>query len=154
MLSLLPVEAAALPVVIASGAVMIIFFLWAVPILYRGFRTQLKQPATRLMTQVFTGVVLGAIALFFFFTYAFGIDLTRGARYNFVYFPAVVVLLGASLAVYWNISPQLSNFLAKRKKFFLASGKIAVALIWLMGLVSAVTVVCNLGYQKYYRPDL
>lgn len=154
MLSLLPVEAAALPVVIASGAVMIIFFLWAVPILYRGFRTQLKQPATRLMTQVFTGVVLGAIALFFFFTYAFGIDLTRGARYNFVYFPAVVVLLGASLAVYWNISPQLSNSLAKRQKLFLASGKIAVALIWLMGLVSAVTVVCNLGYQKYYRPDL
>jgi uncharacterized membrane protein len=23
-----------------------------------------------------------------------------------------------------------------------------------MGLVSAITVVCNLGYQKYYRPDL
>jgi len=154
MLSLLPVEAAALLVVIASGAVMIIFFLWAVPILYRGFRTQLKQPATRLTTQVFAGVVLGAIALFFFFTYAFGIDLTRGARYNFVYFPAVIVLLGASLAVYWNIPPRLSNFLLKRQKFFLASGKIAVALIWLMGLVSAVTVVCNLGYQKYYRPDL
>jgi len=154
MLSLLPVEAAALPVVIASGAVMIIFFLWALPILSRGFRTQLKQPATRLTTQVFAGVVLGAIALFFFFTYAFGIDLTRGARYNFVYFPAVIVLLGASLAVYWNIPPRLANFLLKRQKLFLASGKISVALIWLMGLVSAVTVVCNLGYQKYYRPDL
>jgi len=154
MLSLLPVEAAALPVVIASGAVMIIFFLWALPILYRGFRTQLKQPATRLTTQIFAGVVLGAIALFFFFTYAFGIDLTRGARYNFVYFPAVIVLLGASLAVYWNIPPRLANLLLKRQKFFLASGKISVALIWLMGLVSAVTVVCNLGYQKYYRPDL
>jgi uncharacterized membrane protein len=154
MLSLLPVEAAALPVVIASGAVMIIFFLWALPILYRGFKTQLKQPATHLMLQVFAGVVLGAIALFFFFTYAFGIDLTRGARYNFVYFPAVVILLAASLAVYWNISPQLSKFLVKRQKFFLASGKVSVALIWLMGLVSAVTVVCNLGYQKYYRPDL
>jgi uncharacterized membrane protein len=23
-----------------------------------------------------------------------------------------------------------------------------------MGLVSAITVICNLGYQKYYRPDL
>lgn len=23
-----------------------------------------------------------------------------------------------------------------------------------MGLLSAIVVVCNLGYQKYYRPDL
>ena len=30
----------------------------------------------------------------------------------------------------------------------------AVILIWLMGFISAVTVVCNFGYQKYYRPDL
>jgi uncharacterized membrane protein len=27
-------------------------------------------------------------------------------------------------------------------------------LIWLMGFISAITVICNLGYQKYYRPDL
>ncbi|MEJ1938357.1 glycosyltransferase, partial [Nostoc sp. NIES-2111] len=61
---------------------------------------------------------------------------TRGARYNFVYFPAVIILVGASLAVCWDTSQK------------------AVMLIWLMGLVSAITVVSNLGYQKYYRPDL
>jgi uncharacterized membrane protein len=147
MLSLLPVEASALPVVIASGGVMIIFLLWALPILCRGFKTQLQQPATRLMIQLFAGVVCSAIALFFVFTYALGIDLTRGARYNFVYFPAVIVLLGASLAVCWNTR-------VKRQKFFLSAGKCAVMLIWLMGLVSGLTVVSNLGYQKYYRPDL
>jgi Predicted membrane protein len=27
-------------------------------------------------------------------------------------------------------------------------------LVWLMGLLSGITVVSNLGYQKYYRPDL
>jgi len=159
MLSLLPVEASALSVVIASGGVMIIFFLWALPILYHGFKTQLQQPETRLMTQVFAGVVCSAIALFFIFTYALGIDLTRGARYNFVYFPAVMVLVGASLAVCWNtpkIIPIRSRLALKagKQKFFLSDGKIAVALIWFMGLLSAVTVVCNLGYQKYYRPDL
>ncbi len=138
MLSLLPVEASALPLVIASGSVMMLFFLWALPILSSGFKTQLKQPVTRLMVQVFAGVVCSVITLFFFFTYTLGIDLTRGARYNFVYFPAVIVLLGASLAVCWNTP----------------SGKTSVTLIWLMGLVSGLTVVCNLGYQKYYRPDL
>ncbi len=33
-------------------------------------------------------------------------------------------------------------------------GKLAVAIIWLIGLLSGITVVNNLGYQKYYRPDL
>jgi uncharacterized membrane protein len=152
MISLLPVEATALPVVIVSGALMMLFFIWALPILRHGILTQLQQPATRLMTQLLAGVVLGAIALFFFFTYALGIDLTRGARYNFVYFPAVMVLLGASLAVTWHT--PASNLLVKKQKFFLSSGKASVALICLMGLLSAITVVCNLGYQKYYRPDL
>ncbi|OKH22296.1 glycosyltransferase [Chroogloeocystis siderophila 5.2 s.c.1] len=140
MISLLPVEARQLPIVIASGFVMLIFFLWALPWLYRGIKVKLTQSKTRLMTRVFVGIVCSAIALFFFFTYVFGIDLTRGARYNFVYFPAVMVLLGASLAVCWRTPDQ--------------QGKRAVALIWLMGLLSAITVVCNLGYQKYYRPDL
>ncbi len=146
MLSLLPVEASALPVVIISGGVMIIFFLWALPILYRGFKTQLQQP-DRLMIQLFAGVVCSAIALFFIFTYALGIDLTRGARYNFLYFPAVIVLVGTSLSVCWNPKKvQIGRWGA--------DGKTAVVLILLMGLLGGLTVVCNLGYQKYYRPDL
>jgi len=32
--------------------------------------------------------------------------------------------------------------------FLKTTGKPAVVLIWLMGLVSAITVVCNLGYQE------
>ncbi|MDZ8052174.1 MAG: glycosyltransferase [Aulosira sp. ZfuVER01] len=137
MICLLPVESPQLVVVILSGLAMLIFFIWAIPILVRGIKVQLQQPQTSLVTQVLGGVVLGAIALFFIFTYVLGIDLTRGARYNFVYFPAVTILVGASLAVCWQ-----------------RTSKKAVMLIWLMGLVSAITVICNLGYQKYYRPDL
>lgn len=156
MLSLLPVEASALPVVIISGGVMIIFFLWALPILYRGFKTQLQRP-DRLMIQLFAGVVCSAIALFFIFTYVLDIDLTRGARYNFLYFPAVMVLVGTSLSVCWN-TPQVILMrrpgLTGKPKLFLSDGKKAVVLIWLMGLLGGLTVVCNFGYQKYYRPDL
>lgn len=158
MLSLLPVEASALPVVIASGGVMIIFFVWALPIFYRGWKTLLRQ-RDRLMCQVFAGVICSAIALFFIITYAFGIDLTRGARYNFVYFPAVMVLVGASLAVCWNSQrrggkSQETGSPIFQSKFSFSTGKKAVIIIWLMGLVSGITVVNNLGYQKYYRPDL
>ncbi|MBD2386820.1 glycosyltransferase family 39 protein [Cylindrospermum sp. FACHB-282] len=147
MLYLLPVEAPQLAIMIASGLVMLIFMIWAAPILVHGFKIQLQQPETRFTTQVFIGLVVGAIALFFIFTYFLGIDLTRGARYNFVYFPAVIVLLGATLAVCWH-SPQ--EFIGR----WGINGPKAVMLILLMGFLSAVTVVCNLGYQKYYRPDL
>lgn len=158
MLSLLPVEATALPVVIASGGVMIIFFIWALPIFYQSWKTLLRQ-RTRLMCQVFAGVIWSAIALFLIITYAFGIDLTRGARYNFVYFPAVIILVGASLAVCWNSQRrggkrQEIGSPIFQSKFYLSTGKKAVIIIWLMGLVSGITVVNNLGYQKYYRPDL
>lgn len=134
MISLLPVEASQLPLVIASVVAMLIFFFWALPILYRGLKVQRQRHQN---TWLFEAFVWSAIALFFVFTYFLGIDLTRGARYNFVYFPAVIVVVGASLAACWE-----------------DKGKTAVVLIWLMGLLSGITVVSNLGYQKYYRPDL
>ncbi|MBG1258187.1 glycosyltransferase [Nostoc sp. BAE] len=149
MISLLPVESSQLLVVIPSGVVMLTFFIWAVPILLRGIKIQLQHPENRIMIQVFAGVVISAIALFFIFTYFLGIDLTRGARYNFVYFPAIVVLLSASLAVCWHPPKEIKSI----GKWGI-NGKKAVMLIWLMGFFSAVTVICNLGYQKYYRPDL
>ncbi|WP_442937906.1 glycosyltransferase family 39 protein [Nostoc sp.] len=156
MISLLPVESPQLLVMILSGLVMLIFFIWAVPILVRGIKIQLQQPESRIMIQVLAGVAISAIALFFIFTYFLGIDLTRGARYNFVYFPAVIVLLGASLAVCWHPPKELigKEQGIKETGRWGINGKKAVMLIWLMGFVSAVTVFCNLGYQKYYRPDL
>ncbi|MBX9254511.1 glycosyltransferase [Desmonostoc muscorum CCALA 125] len=151
MISLLPVESAQLLVVIPSGLVMLIFFIWAVPILVRGIKVQLQHPENRIMIQVVAGVAISAIALFFIFTYFLGIDLTRGARYHFIYFPSIIVLLAASLAVCWHPPKELINKSIGRWGI---NGKKAAILIWLMAFVSATTVLCNLGYQKYYRPDL
>ncbi|MBE9129184.1 MULTISPECIES: glycosyltransferase family 39 protein [unclassified Coleofasciculus] len=150
MISLLPVEASSLLVVLASGAVMIGFFIWAVPIFYRGIKIQGENPETRLVIGILVGFVLGAIALFFGITYIFDTDLTRGARYNFVYFPSIILLVAAALAVSWNDLGQDKS----SHKYTISQKRRAVAIIWLMGLFSGITVVSNLGYQKYYRPDL
>ncbi|MBD2093063.1 glycosyltransferase [Microcoleus sp. FACHB-1515] len=141
MFALLPVESASLPVVLISGALMIAYFVWAVPLLKRGLQQHPAQAAVRL----FVNFLVIAIALFFLITYA-GSDLTRGARYNFVYFPAVVVLIGASLAVWWRLPEKI--------RFQRFQPKQAVLLVGIVGLLSALTVVNNLGYRKYYRPDL
>jgi uncharacterized membrane protein len=169
MLCLLPVESPELLVMIASGVVMLVYFIWAVPILYHGLKVQLEQPDSRLAIGALGGFVLGAIAIIFSITYFLGADLTRGARYNFVYFPAVPVLLGAALAVSWNASNTLNSYQVAIKGITPSAspasptsrfspstikGKPAVTLIWLVGLLSGITIVSNLGYRKYYRPDL
>jgi len=59
--------------------------------------------------QVLGGFILASIALFFGITYGLGADLTIAARYHFVYFPAVIVLLGATLAVCWDASTLLAG---------------------------------------------
>jgi uncharacterized membrane protein len=146
MISLLPVEAAQGEVVIISGVLMLIFLIWAIPILWRGLQFYQQQLATAKMTQAFVGVVAGVNLCFFMVTYLFGTDLTRAPRYAFAYFPAVMVLLGASLAFPWRNSDQFNKFGL--------NGKQAVAIILIMGFCSAVTVVCNLGYQKSYRPNI
>ncbi|MDY6900681.1 MAG: glycosyltransferase [Cyanobacteriota bacterium] len=150
IISLLPVESSQIGTVIASGFVMIIFFVWAIPILIRNYKIQYSNFENRLIIQTFTRVLLTVIALFFIITYFFGIDITRGARYNFVYFPVVILLLGVILASCWNQNKSISPAFPR----FQINGKTAVTLIWSMGLLSGITVVSNLGYQKYYQPDL
>ncbi|KST63286.1 glycosyltransferase family 39 protein [Mastigocoleus testarum] len=147
MIVLLPVEAPQLSLVIASGFVMLFFLIWTIPTLFRSLKVNLEQPQTELMSKVFVAIIFGAVGLFFIFTYFLGIDLTRGARYNFVYFPAVVILLGSILAVCWRT--PIVKFWQWR-----ITGKQAVSIIWLVSLISSITVIYNLGYQKYYRPDL
>lgn len=166
MLALMPVEASNFNVMVVSIVVTEIFFLWVLPILYRGLNIQQQQtPDSRLAIPVFGGVVGSAIAILFFFSYILGIELTREARYNFVYFPAVIVLVAASLATCWNtpVGVELSHQSHQQSEpssspsrvcAIARGGKKIVAIVWLMGLLGGVTVVCNLGYQKYYRPDL
>ncbi|EGK87499.1 glycosyltransferase [Microcoleus vaginatus PCC 9802] len=152
VMSLLPVESPNLAVVVASAIAMTIFFILVLPILFSAFKNSLTTPDTRLGTVIFCGFVLGAIFLFFSFAYILGIDLTRGARYNFVYFPGVILLLGATLAVIFNtptVKTQWFNLRAIE-----VPGKKAVVLILAMGFFSGVTVNSNLGYRKYYKPDL
>ncbi len=144
MICLLPVESPNLVIIILSGLVMLIFFIWALPILFSGYNSLLKEQKSSLMLRVFLGISISANTIFFIFTYFLNIDLTRGARYAFVYFPAFIVLIAACLKNTWEIPSSSRKLLGKK----------AILIILIMGLLSGVTVVSNLGYQKYYRPDL
>ncbi|MEG4323423.1 MULTISPECIES: glycosyltransferase family 39 protein [unclassified Microcoleus] len=152
VISLLPVESSNLAVVVGSAIGMTIYFIWALPLLQNALKTSLKTPETNLGTVIFGGFAIGAIFLFFSFAYILGIDLTRGPRYNFVYFPGVILLLGATLAFIYD-TPTIKTRWFNLPAVVIA-GKKAVLLILVMGFVSGVTVNSNLGYRKYYKPDL
>ena len=137
MISLLPIESNLLGIILVSGLVMIIFFLGLLPQLIRAFRDLWQEPQQRLNIRIIGGFLLSAIALFLLISYGLGMDITRGARYSFVYFPAVLILLALGLGKVWENPRQ-------RKLVFL---------VFLMGLGSAITVTSNLGYQKYYKAD-
>ncbi len=162
MLVLLPVESEEIPIVIVSGLAMLIFLIWTIPILVRGIKFQLQQPENNIAAITLGGFVLAAISLFFGMAYILGIDITRGPRYNFVYFPAVIIVIGASLAACWQGFSQPGAISTPEQKscdFQLGNFKLpitnqkAVGIILAVGILSSITVANNLGYRKYYRPD-
>jgi uncharacterized membrane protein len=159
MLALLPVEGVSLLVIIASSLILLIFMFFALPILIKGMRIKLGESDSSLIIQVLGGFILGAVAIFLGITYILGADITLAARYQFVYFPAVIILLGVSLATVWkNQELEINNKLSKFLKLPIPSVKIggikAVAIILLMGLLGSMTVGANLGFQKSKRPDI
>jgi uncharacterized membrane protein len=162
MLVALPMEITTLPlaIAIASGLVTLIFLVWALPILCRSLKLQQAQAASRLSVQVVGQFIVGAIVLFFGITYSLGADLTLAPRYQFVYFPALIALLGAALANCWDTPNSVeieSNAVKCRASVFRLipkGGKKAVILIWLMGLLGGLTVAWNVGYLQTLRSDL
>ncbi|MGG6297182.1 glycosyltransferase family 39 protein [Leptolyngbya sp. AN02str] len=144
MQMLLPVEAEQLPIIIIAGAVMIGIAVLTWPRLWQGLRQWLAPSPQQGVAQSLVGTALGAIAIMFAVTYGFGADLTRGARYHFLYFPVVMLVIGASLAMLWQ-RRRLTRWLSDRQ---------VVVLVLVVGVLSGITVINNLGYRKYYRPDI
>jgi uncharacterized membrane protein len=133
-----------LPIIIVSAVLMLIFFGWALPILKRGIRLQLQQAQLQAGTIAIGSFVAISIGLYLVIPWLTGIDITRGARYQFVYFPGVMMLIGLGLASCWQHVPSIAKWV---------SGKQAVITILLMGLISSAIVSSNYGYHKYYRPE-
>ncbi len=135
MLYLLPVQAKSQGIVYASGLLLVGLAVWTVAKLNTGLRLQAQKTPDAVF--LLGGVVLSAIALFLLITYGFQRDLTVAFRYQFVFYPAVVVLAAGGLAALGQRGQQW-----------------VIGLVLLMGLLGCLTVLTNLGFQKTHRPDL
>lgn len=140
MLLLLPSAVTSLPlgILIFSGVATLLFLFWSLPKCIYGLKTQ-QDSDSFLSIQILYEYLLTAIFLCLFFTYALGKDLTLAARFQYIYAPAVILLLAAALAGCWQ---------------HLVNGKITVSIILLMALLGGLTVGWNLGYLQNQRPDI
>ncbi|HEY9597915.1 MAG TPA: glycosyltransferase family 39 protein, partial [Cyanophyceae cyanobacterium] len=107
MVIILPIEAI-LPVegsptllqilgVIAMSAIMIGFGAWVAWQGLRGVKQLWRSPSTHLATFTLLSFILFILLEFLGIAYLLGKDITLVFRYNFVYYPVLLALLGASL---------------------------------------------------------
>jgi uncharacterized membrane protein len=136
MLYLLPIQGVPEGVAIASGITLLLLF--GATVAWLGRCLYAARWVGRTGFVALLGVCLGAIALMWGITYGLGMDLTSAFRYHFIYFPALVGLLGAGLVASWQ------------QRW----GKGITVGILLLSLVGSLTVVNNWAYQKTHRPDL
>ena len=138
MFALLPVEGVAEPITIFSGITIIIFLVWSIPQLIKSFKVCQATAATQLGMKIIWRFLVIAIAFLLTITYIFGADLTLSARFQFIYYPAVILFIGVILSF-------LANNLRCKK---------TLALFILIGILGSLTVINNFAFQKVERPDL
>jgi len=155
MLCLLPIESPNLAIALLSGLGMIIYLVWYIPIIKWGLLQGWKKEKFSLETRMLVYCFISLVILYLGITYFGGKDITRGARYSFVYLPVITFLLTIVLSVCWqqktvnfNADFSLKNFLYMVKN----NGKVIVFLVGLMGFFSSLSIAHNLGYRKYYNP--
>ncbi|MGK7937808.1 MAG: hypothetical protein AB4206_18750 [Xenococcaceae cyanobacterium] len=182
MVFLLPVEGTPEWVSIGSGAIILLLIAWLIPSCIRSWKICSQIYATNLGLSVLSRFFVSAIALILTITYFYGADLTLSARFQFIYFPVILLLLGTILAYLWQEAKffrpkKVRKFLQEtsseelRKKtsqltklnsnspyqywsWFTPKGKKIIYLTLLVGILGALTVITNFAYQKIERPDV
>ena len=182
MVFLLPVEGIPEKFSIFFGALIILLIAWLMPSWIRSFKACSQIYATNLGILILSRFLVSAIALILAITYIYGADLTISARFQFIYFPVVILLLGTIMAYLWqeakffrkkrikkiisetsqeliiedklNLNQSTSHSYYQYWSWFTPKGKKVIYLTLLMGILGTLTIVTNLAYQKIEHPDV
>lgn len=149
MLYLLPIQSVPAWVVVGSALVVAGGLGMTVPWFVAGWGRWWRSPPQQFSLGWLAGFVGVAIGLYWLLTFGGGVNVASVFRYQFFYFPAVIVLCGAALAAIW---PERVSVFPRLKASLPGLGAIAIVL-WLTGL-GGLTVSLDWGYQKPHRPDL
>ena len=146
MVALLPIEGVPIAIAVCSGIIILLGLIWIFPLLIQGYKLLLNGSKGFPLT-LLTGYGLGAVILYLALIYGYGKDVSLAARYHFVYFPVVILILAAIGDQLWQVinKTKLNDY---KHKWFYATGKKIVAVILVISLLGSLTVVNNFGYKK------
>jgi uncharacterized membrane protein len=149
MLYLLPIQGIPAWALVSFGAIAALLLLWTVPLLWRGGRNQSRQPETAAMLVLLSSFVIAVMALSWLLTFSLGLNFSSVFRYQFICLPAVILVIAACLADYWQRQAPIIPGL----KTWQIRGKAAIAIVVLFSFIGSLTVVLDFGYQRTHRPD-
>ncbi|HEY9665775.1 MAG TPA: glycosyltransferase family 39 protein [Coleofasciculaceae cyanobacterium] len=98
MVIALPIEEQPIWIQIPSVLLTVVFGVWVAQQSIRGLKRLWKQQETHIATFTLLCFTVCVLLQFVAIIYLLGKDITVAPRYNFVYYPAVCALLGASFA--------------------------------------------------------
>ena len=147
-------------VIIAVAVMMLMFLVALIRVVVPGFHRLNQTPKGQVGLRIMGGFLVAMLLIFGLICYVYGADITRGLRYIFVYYPALIILLGGALSVYWNDDLSSSSRSSSIGPVFnyravpmigpWLNGKRIVKAIWVVSLVSSLFVVNNLAFAKFY----
>ena len=139
MIVLLPLEGTPIWVTIVSGIILLIIFLWLLVTITKYFKQQ-QNASENLVIGVISKFLAFAFLLILIFVYFGDRDLTLAARFQFFYFPAILMLVAGVFSHIWQNK--------------ILSGKYLVILTLLIGFAGGLAIINNYVYQKPDRSDL
>jgi len=137
----LPVENQPWAIAVPAAVVMLIFGVWMGWRVGCGLTTQWQQPKAAASLALMGAVVVTVILEFLGIVYLLNKDVTAVPRYNFVYYPGMVILLGSGLSAVGR-----SPFPQKLHR------SPALVAMLLAGILSSALVVQGVVFQKGYYP--
>ena len=144
----LPVENQPLWIVIPAAALMLLFGGWLARQVFNGLQRLWQMPETHWETLTLASFIGWVLVEFLAIVYLLHKDLTQVPRYNFIYYPAVCALIGASL---WSVATDRESVVAPFKSD--RSWLKTLAPIVLFGLLSCGFVISDLVFLKPYQPQ-
>ncbi|NER82100.1 MAG: hypothetical protein F6K42_21575 [Leptolyngbya sp. SIO1D8] len=139
---------------LGSTLLVLFFVIRSISILNKGFRQLCKTPQGHIGVLLMGGFWLMMLAIFALICYGYGSDITRGLRYKFSYYPALIILLGGLFSVYWSqrsTNGPLSIGIPFSQRRL--SGRQIVQYTWLISLISTLLVVNDFAFSKFYAPE-
>ncbi|MEM8503638.1 MAG: phospholipid carrier-dependent glycosyltransferase [Cyanobacteria bacterium P01_D01_bin.1] len=101
------------------------------------------------------GFFIAGNIVFLAICYGTGFDITRGHRYSFVFYPSIVILVGAVLAPFWQRESESSFFEQVKLPFIkqFISGRAFVLTVLAVSFLGSQVIVLDRTHLKFYQAD-